>query len=93
MDVTRTKNEEVLKGVIKTLKLRYIGYIKRHQSIEIVILEGEVDGRRGRGRPRKRWEEDIKKRLGIEVIEAGKMATDRKQYRNVIWEATSERIC
>ena len=100
---TRTTNIEVLERVnlkrpqlidkIKKLKLKYFGHIKRHQSLERTIMEGDVAGRRGRGRPRRRWEDDIKEWLEKSVTEAGRLATDRAQYRQLIWEATSERIC
>lgn len=39
----------------KTFKLRYFDHIKRHQSIEKVILQRSgADGRGGRGGPRRR---------------------------------------
>ena len=43
----------------KTLKLKYFGHIKRHETLERHILEARIDGRRGRGRPTRRWEQDI----------------------------------
>ena len=43
----------------KTLKLKYFGHIKRHETLERHILEARMDGRRGRGRPTRRWEQDI----------------------------------
>ena len=43
----------------KTLKLKYFSHIKRHETLERHILEARIDGRRGRGRPTRRWEQDI----------------------------------
>ena len=43
----------------KTLKLKYFGHIKRHKTLERHILEARIEGRRGRGRPTRRWEQDI----------------------------------
>ena len=43
----------------KALKLKYFGHIKRHETLERHILEARIDGRRGRGRPTRRWEQDI----------------------------------
>ena len=40
----------------KTLKLKYFGHIKRHETLERHILEARIDGRRGRGRPNRRWD-------------------------------------
>ena len=43
----------------KTLKLKYFGHIKRHETLERHILEARIDGRRGSGRITRRWEQDI----------------------------------
>ena len=43
----------------KTLKLKYFCHIKRHETLERHILEARIDGRRGRGRPTRRWEQDM----------------------------------
>ena len=40
---------------IKKQKLVYFGHIKRHKSLEKHILEAKIVGRRGRGRPARRW--------------------------------------
>ena len=50
-------NKEVQKA--KTLKLKYFGHIKRHETLERHILEARIDVRRWRGRPTRRWEQDI----------------------------------
>ena len=43
-----------LLNLIKKQKLSYFGHIKRHNTLEKLFLEGTCEGRRGRGRPRKR---------------------------------------
>ena len=95
----KMKNEEVLRKVdvssnwllnnIKKHKLQYFGHIKRHQTLEKHILEAKVEGKRGRGRPTRRWEQDVEEWMGIRTSEAGRLATDRKQFRVKVWEATS----
>ena len=62
----KVTNKEVLSRLVikttlllqkaKTLKLKYFGHIKRHETLERHILEARIDGRRGRGRPTRRWE-------------------------------------
>ena len=44
-----------LLNLIKKQKLSYFGHIKRHNTLEKLFLEGTCEGRRGRGRPRRRW--------------------------------------
>ena len=56
----------------KTLKLKYFGHIKRHKTLERHILEARIDGRRGRGRPTRRWEQDIYDWMGMEGRKTGR---------------------
>ena len=64
----------------KTLKLKYFGHIKRHR----------IDGRRGRGRPTRRWEQDINDWMDVTTTQAGRLAElDRILFRQKVQEATS----
>ncbi|GFR58979.1 eukaryotic translation initiation factor 3 subunit F [Elysia marginata] len=65
----KVTNEEVLERVniqnyqlmnnIRKLKLTYFGHVKRHNTLEKLCMEGMVEGKRGRGRPKRRWSEDV----------------------------------
>ena len=95
----KVTNEEVLRKIgiksptllqnIKKLKLGYFGHIKRHESLEKHIMEAKVEGRRGRGRPMRRWEQDIQEWLGITTAQASRLARDRSMFRQKVREATS----
>ena len=52
-------------------------------------MEGTCEGRRGRGRPRKRWTQDIGEWMGVSTVEAGRQALERGEFRQAVWEATS----
>ena len=69
--------------------MKYFGHLKRHEGLGKTILEGKMNEKRERGRPRKQWEKEIQQTLGMTVTEAGRMAKDRQQYRNAIGGATS----
>ena len=73
----------------KTLKLKYFGHIKRHEILERHILEARIDGRRGRGRSTRRWEQDINDWMDMTTTQAGKLAEDRILFRQKVQEATS----
>ena len=73
----------------KTLKLKYFGHIKRHETLERHISEARIDGRRGRGRPTRRWEQDINDRMDMTTTQAGRPAEDRILFREKVQEATS----
>ena len=45
---------------IKTRKLTYFGHIERQQSFLKQVLEGKLEGKRPRGRPRYTWADNIK---------------------------------
>ena len=52
-------------------------------------MEGTCEGRRGRGRPRRRWTQDIGEWMGVSTVEAGRQAIERGEFRQTVWEATS----
>ena len=74
---------------IRKLKVGYFGHIKRHELLEKHILEAKAAGRRGRGRPMRRWEQDIQDWLETTTTQEGRMAEDRVVFRKKIREATS----
>jgi hypothetical protein len=49
--------------------------------VEKIILEGVVPGKRRRGRPRRRWVQDVIDELGMSAADAGHLAQDREVYR------------
>ena len=71
------------------ISLSYFGHIKRHNTLEKLFLEGTCEGRRGRGRPRRRWTQDIGEWMGVLTVEAGRQALERGEFRQAVWEATS----
>ena len=83
--------EQWLQNTIARQKLKFFGHIKRHQCLERDIYEGIVPGKRGRGRPKRRWSQDITDRLQTTVAEAGWRAQDRDAYRRAVINATSRR--
>ena len=45
--------------------------MKRHQCLEKLILEGDVNDRRGRGRPRRWWDDDVAEWLKMTLLKLG----------------------
>ena len=50
-------------------------------------MEGTCEGRRGRGRPRRRWTQIIW--MGVSTVEAGRQALERGEFCQAVWEAKS----
>ena len=74
---------------VKTLKLKYFGHMKCHEKLERHILEARIDRRRGRGRPTRRWEQDINDWMDMTTTQAGRLAEDCILFRQKDQEATS----
>jgi len=49
-----------LVNIIMKRKLQYFGHIICKSSLQRLLLEGKVDGKRQRGRPRRMWMDNIK---------------------------------
>ena len=72
--------------VIKSRRLRWAGHVARMEEGRVVykVLVGKLEGKRPLGRPRRRWEDNIKLDLE-EVGRAGgdwmEFAQDRDRWR------------
>ena len=53
---------------IQSTQLQYFGHVARHDTLQRVILTGKMNGKRGRGRPRRRWTDNIKRWSGTEEV-------------------------
>ncbi len=66
-------------------KLRYFGHVIRNDTnIEKQLIQGAVEGRRGRGRPITSWTDDIKSWNGGSMNVATNLARDREVWRTLI---------
>ena len=88
----RVTNIEVLRrlGVkrellarIKKDKLSYFGHVIRHEGIQKTVLTGKVEGRRGRGRPRRKWTDDVREWTGRSMTECSTLAQNRAAWRTI----------
>ena len=73
---------------IKKRKLAFYGHRNRdHGSLSNIILQGRVEGSRGRGRPRTRWIDNITRWTGIDIQDVHERSMDR-----AVWRDTTSRI-
>ena len=54
------QRQERLLAIVQRRKLQYFGHVVRARNLCTKILEGRIDGKRRRGRPMRRWTDDIK---------------------------------
>ena len=75
---------------IQTRRLRYFGHVCRMESssrLTYVAMHGSVQGQRGRGRPRKRWLDNVKAdctEKGLNIVEAERATEDRQKWRTIL---------
>ena len=66
---------------IKKKKLVYYGHIRRLQKL---VLEGKVDGKRGRGRRRKSWTGNVSEMTKMSMAQCSVKALDRSEWRTMV---------
>ena len=77
-------------GLSKALRMRWLGHIERmsEERMPKMILNAKIDSRRRRGRPRKRWIDDLEsdlRSLGTRNWKAE--ARSRNEWKAVLREA------
>ena len=71
--------------VIRERKLKYFEHImRREDSIEKQIIQGAVEGKRGRGRPITAWTDQIKVSTNGSMARATTLARDRGRWRALV---------
>ena len=79
--------------VTKIQRLEWLGHIIRMNETGCVreIFEGKLEGRRGKGRPRLRWINDVEdnlRKLGVKRWRV--KALDREEWASIIREAKAK---
>jgi hypothetical protein len=75
--------------VIKTKRMRWVGHVARMGEVRgaYKILVGRPEGRRQLGRPRRRWEDNIKtnlREIGFGDVDWIHWAQDRDRWRALV---------
>jgi len=95
----RVRNEEikrrcgVKRGVLERADerlLKWFGHMERMEGDRLVrrVYEADVEGERGRGRPKRRWLDDVKEALGnrgMGAEEGEERAWDREGWTDVVY--------
>ena len=75
--LSNLKTKRTVLRIIKSRKLKYYRHIKRNNNIQTTAMEGKVEGKRSKGRPRRIWFSDIKEWTGLKGKDCTTSATNR----------------
>ena len=82
----KAKHSRNLKNEIMLRKTKYLGHALRRNGLQRGLLESEVVGGRGRGRPRHTWMHNICKESSMSYVELVRAADDRPSFRRRVEE-------
>ena len=70
--------------------MKWVGHVIRAKEIEYECLIGKIEGKRARGRQRKKFMDSLLERMGEEstVAEVARMAENRVRWRAMIANVT-----
>ena len=74
------QHDELL-TLVKKRKVRWLGHVLRSSSLEKTILQGT--GKR-RCRQKKRWEDYIKDRIGLNFASSTRTAENRTRWKGIV---------
>ena len=72
----RANHKRSLKNEIMLRKTKYLGHALRKNGMQRGLLESNVVGGRGRGRPRHTWLHNIRKEMGVSYVDLVRTADD-----------------
>ena len=77
-----------LLSIVKSRKLKWYGHVTRSSGLAKTILQGTLPGGRKRGRPQKRWEDNIQEWTDTSLDKTLRLAEDRERWRTLVRKAS-----
>ena len=77
-------HEDLLTTAVKKRKLRWCGHVTRSSGLAKTVLQGTVEGRRRRGRQKKRWTDNIEEWTGKPFAETQALAHTSDRWNRLV---------
>ena len=81
-------NSELLAMVIRN-KLKWFGHIIRSTTMYKTLIQGNIDGKRRRGRPKMQWHDNIVEWTGLGLEGAMLRTKNREGWKTIIKKSTA----
>jgi len=84
-----SKGENIVKW-IKGQRISWLGHLERMEEERMPkkIFTQELEGTRRRGRPRKRWKEEVERALQVLGVRRWReLVADRKKWKDIVRQA------
>ena len=75
---------------VKERKMRWFGHVNRTTGLANTILQGMAEGKRGRGRPRTTWIDNIKSWTGMNAVEIHTNSKNRQTWKELTRAASQK---
>ena len=78
-----TKAKQTLVRIIQERKLQYFGHLIRGKGKQKLLMEGEIEGTRRKGKQRRTWTSDVTGWCGSSNAKCVRMAENRKEWSSM----------
>src|SRR6218665_2648696 len=78
------EEDETLQQTALRRKLGFFGHVMRSDELEKTMMLAHGYGRRRRGRPRRKWMDEIHEVTGMKLAEVRDVTTDREIWRKMV---------